>query len=91
MMTLTTCCLHQWGMLNANRCPAQPRGDLLAQRNPSCDIRTYAGGLATCLHGWHLLDADQELPWQDQPLVYYKKFRCATTFCKILVKTQQFT
>ena len=45
MMTLTTCCLHQWGMLNANRCPAQPRGDLLAQRNPTCDIRAYAGGL----------------------------------------------
>ena len=52
---------HQWGQINANRCPGQPRGDLLAQRNPSCDIRTYVGGLATCLHGWHLLDADQEV------------------------------
>lgn len=27
---------HQWGQINANRCPEQPRGDLLAQRNPSC-------------------------------------------------------
>lgn len=26
-------------------------------------------------HGWKLLDADQEIPWQDQPLEYYKKFR----------------
>ena len=60
---------------NAGRCPAQPRGDLLAQRNPTCDLRTYSGGLSTCHHGWHLLDADQDIPWADQPLVYYKKFR----------------
>lgn len=49
--------------------------DLLEQRNPTCDYRTYVGGLHTCLHGWHLLDADQEIPWQDQPLEYYKKYR----------------
>ena len=97
----------EWGYIDKNRCPAQPRGDLLAQRNPTCDIRTYTGGLQTCLHGahtaskrpipidghqravargfltfallwsagWHLLDAEQEIPWADQPLVYYKKFR----------------
>ena len=29
----------------------------------------------TCHHKWVLLDAEQEQPWQDQPLVYYKKFR----------------
>lgn len=57
------------------RCPPQPRGDLLEQRNPTCDLRTYVGGLATCRHGWHLLDAEQEIPWMDQPLSYYKKFR----------------
>ena len=88
---------HPWGQIKANRCPEQPRGDLLAQRNPTCDIRTYKGGLQTCLHGapprcisfiargsefsllrsagWHLLDAEQEIPWADQPLIYYKKFR----------------
>ena len=66
---------HQWGQINANRCPLEPRGDLLAQRNPTCDIRTYTGGLAVCLHGWHLLDADQPIPWTDRPLVYYKKYR----------------
>lgn len=27
------------------RCDEQPRGDLIAQRNPTCDVRTYAGGL----------------------------------------------
>ena len=35
----------------------------------------YVGGLDSCRHGWHLLDADQEVPWLDQPLIYYKKFR----------------
>ena len=29
----------------AGRCAPQPREDLLAQRNPTCDIRTYVGGL----------------------------------------------
>lgn len=56
-------------------CYDQPREDLIAQRNPSCDIRSYVGGLAVCRHGWFLLDAEQDLPWPDQPLVYYKKFR----------------
>jgi len=58
-----------------NKCAPSPRMDLLEQRNPTCDYRTYVGGLHTCLHGWHLLDADQEIPWQDQPLEYYKKYR----------------
>jgi len=57
------------------RCSPSPRTDLIDQRNPTCDIRTYIGGLETCHHGWILLDAEQEQPWTDQPLVYYKKFR----------------
>ena len=59
----------------SNRCQPQPRHDLLHNRNPTCDLRTYVGGQSVCHHGWHLLDADQEIPWQDQPLEYYKKFR----------------
>jgi len=66
---------HQWGYFKANRCAEAPRGDLITQRNPTCDIRTVRGGLHTCLHGWHLLDEDQALPWPDQPLRYYKKYR----------------
>jgi len=58
-----------------NRCSPQPRGDLLVQKNPTCDLRTYEGGLSTCHHHWKLLDADQEIPWSDKPLVYFKKFR----------------
>jgi len=57
------------------RCSAAPREDILEQRNPTCDLRTYTGGLMTCHHGWHLLDAEQEVPWQDKPLEYFKKFR----------------
>ena len=58
----------------ANRCPLSPRGDLLTQRNPMCDVRTTRGGLyAGCAHGWHLLDEEQELPWLDQPLTYYSE------------------
>jgi len=57
------------------RCDPFPRETVLRDHNPTCDIRTYVGGLSTCHHGWHLLDADQEVPWQDQPLVYYFKWR----------------
>ena len=37
----------------ADRCLPYPREEILEQRNPSCDLRTYAGGLVTCHHGWH--------------------------------------
>ena len=40
-----------------------------------CSLHRYVGGLSTCHHGWHLLDADQEVPWPDQPLTYYFKWR----------------
>ena len=58
-----------------NLCKPQPRMDTLAQRNPTCDLRTYAGGQIACHHGWRLLDADQTVPWEDQPLEYHLKFR----------------
>jgi hypothetical protein len=52
-----------------------PTESVWANHNPTCDLRTYQGGLQTCHHSWHLLDADQEVPWQDQPLEYWMKFR----------------
>ena len=58
-----------------NQCAPQPRSDLLAMRNPTCDMRTYAGGQIACQHGWSLLDADQPIPWADQPLEFSLKFR----------------
>jgi len=59
----------------ANACAPQPRMDTLAQHNPTCDLRTYSGGQIACHHKWSLLDADQETPWPDKPLVYQHKFR----------------
>lgn len=58
-----------------NHCQPEPRTDMLAQKNPTCDIRTYVGGQIACHHLWSLLDADQEIPWQDQKLNYSIKFR----------------
>eukprot|EP00946_MAST-07B_sp_MAST-7B-sp1_P004075 g4075.t1 len=58
-----------------NVCPPSPRGDLLYQKNPTCDARTYVGGQITCHHMWSLLDADQDIPWPDQPVEYRLKFR----------------
>jgi len=58
-----------------NKCHPFPRTDLLEMKNPTCDIRTYTGGQIACHHMFSLLDADQEIPWVDQPLAYHLKFR----------------
>lgn len=59
----------------SNRCAPPPIADLLWQKNPTCDIRTYVGGQLSCHHMWSLLDADQPIPWVDQPLQYHLKYR----------------
>ena len=56
-------------------CQPEPRESVLAQGNPTCDVRAYVGGLQVCKHKWSLLDADQEQPWPDQPLVFFQKYR----------------
>jgi len=56
-------------------CRGEPTTDMLSQRNPSCDLRTYTGGMSTCLHMWSLLDKDQDIPWPDQPLIFHHKYR----------------
>jgi hypothetical protein len=58
-----------------NNCAPYPRTDLLDQKNPTCDVRTYVGGQIACHHMFSLLDADQEIPWPDQPLEYHLKMR----------------
>jgi len=58
-----------------NKCAPYPRSDLLWQKNPICDPRTYVGGQTACHHMFSLLDADQEIPWVDRPLEYNMKFR----------------
>ncbi|VEU35647.1 unnamed protein product [Pseudo-nitzschia multistriata] len=56
-------------------CLGEPYGDLVRQKNPTCEVRTYRGGLRCCVHGKHLLDASQEIPWGDRVLEYRLKFR----------------
>jgi len=63
------------GEVNGFAMRCNPTESILGNHNPTCDIRTYVGGLDACHHGWHLLDAEQEVPWMDQPLEYYFKFR----------------
>lgn len=58
-----------------NNCEPWPRSQLLEAKNPTCDLRTYVGGQIACHHMFSLLDADQPIPWVDQPLEYVLKFR----------------
>jgi len=58
----------------SKNCLAEPYGDLVALRNPTCTIEQYAGGLDCCKSGNILLDHDQN-PWPDNHLVYYMKWR----------------
>ena len=55
-------------------CWDEPKGDLVQQKNPTCWVDTYAGGLHCCHHGWILLDQDQN-PWENQTMEYHLKFR----------------
>eukprot|EP00052_Salpingoeca_macrocollata_P033565 m.8803 g.8803 ORF g.8803 m.8803 type:complete len:472 (-) comp5299_c0_seq1:43-1458(-) len=54
-------------------CVAAPDGDLLTQRNPTCNSIQYAGGLRCCSHGRIMLDQDQ--PVDPLLLRYHMKFR----------------
>ena len=56
-------------------CKPQPYSQMLDDKNPSCDLRSYVGGMLCCGHKVSLLDAEQAVPWQDQPLTYSLKFR----------------
>jgi len=59
----------------AGKCADLPATSLIEQKNPTCDIRHYRGGQSACHHMWSLLDAEQEIPWADQPLVFSHKWR----------------
>jgi hypothetical protein len=58
------------GVLSAT---GQMQGELLTQRNPTCDVRAYVGGLSCCTHQWFLLDKEQESP--EEVLEYRIKAR----------------
>ena len=54
-------------------CVPAPAGELLTQRNPTCNSKQYAGGLRCCKHGRIMLDTDQ--PIRPELLHYHMKFR----------------
>ncbi|KAG7355191.1 stress up-regulated Nod 19 domain containing protein [Nitzschia inconspicua] len=56
-------------------CQPFPKSVLLDEKNPTCFIETYRGGLSCCRHDHFLLDKDQEIPWNDQFLEYRLKYR----------------
>lgn len=56
----------------ADKCRPWPFSDILAHKNPTCDVRHYQGGQWSCHHMWSLLDANQDIPWPDQPLVFHQ-------------------
>lgn len=59
----------------AGKCAPYPSTVNIEQKNPTCDIRHYRGGQWACHHMWSLLDAEQEIPWPEQPLVFHHKYR----------------
>ena len=54
-------------------CLDEPYGDLVKQKNPTCSIETYIGGLSCCHHKYVLLDKDQVQP--EHTMTYQIKFR----------------
>jgi len=64
-----------FGPRSGKSCLPWPATSLLEQKNPTCDIRHYRGGQWACHHMWSLLDADQPIPWADEPLTWHTKIR----------------
>ena len=60
--------------LFSKNCEPEPMGDLLRQKNPTCWLDTYRGGLKCCKSGNILLDKHQN-PWEKNILKYYMKWR----------------
>lgn len=54
-------------------CLPEPKSDLLAEKNPTCFVDTYQGGLACCHHEVVLLDKEQVQPSEE--MTYHMKFR----------------
>eukprot|EP00928_Gymnodinium_smaydae_P046073 TRINITY_DN30668_c0_g1_i1.p1 TRINITY_DN30668_c0_g1~~TRINITY_DN30668_c0_g1_i1.p1 ORF type:complete len:406 (+),score=79.63 TRINITY_DN30668_c0_g1_i1:533-1750(+) len=54
-----------------NDCRPEPWSSLLRDRNPTCEVETYMGGIQCCYDGAVLLDADQEIP-PEVDEIYFK-------------------
>ena len=57
---------QQGGSINgipwASNCDKYPATTIARDRNPSCSITTYGGGMLCCHHGVYLLDEEQTIP-----------------------------
>ena len=67
--------MDQENMIFSKDCAPEPTGDLLAQKNPTCTLEQYQGGLHCCHHQWFLLDNDQQHLIPPQKDVYRLKWR----------------
>ena len=56
------------------QCATYPLSSLRRDRNPTCDVSTYGGGMACCRDGTFLLDADQEVPPHVDEVFYRWRF-----------------
>ena len=61
------------GIAFSKNCAKEPIADLYHQRNPTCFINTYEGGLSCCHHKNILLDKAQKQP--ENQMSYQLKFR----------------
>ena len=61
------------GFTFSKNCLPEPKGDLIQQKNPSCFVDKYQGGLSCCRHKTILLDKNQKQP--EHEMTYYLKFR----------------
>ena len=61
------------GVPFSKNCLPEPAADLAQQKNPTCWVNTYEGGLSCCHHKTVLLDEDQEQP--EGFMTYHLKFR----------------
>ena len=61
------------GIPFGKNCLEEPFADLAQQKNPTCWVDTYQGGLSCCHHKNVLLDTDQDQP--QEVITYHLKFR----------------
>ena len=61
------------GIPFSKNCLEEPQADLVQQKNPTCWVDTYQGGLSCCHHKNVLLDTNQKQP--EEVMTYHLKFR----------------
>eukprot|EP00730_Choanoeca_flexa_P014304 TRINITY_DN6208_c0_g1_i3.p1 TRINITY_DN6208_c0_g1~~TRINITY_DN6208_c0_g1_i3.p1 ORF type:complete len:722 (+),score=149.90 TRINITY_DN6208_c0_g1_i3:253-2166(+) len=69
----TCMCQGRGGRINGIKFPESCVGQLVEEKNPTCNLTTYQGGMSCCRHGYILLDKDQNPP--QEPDNFYVKYR----------------